>query len=70
MWLGGPDEFACANPGTGQLRVSSRIPADQGAPQSFGGAAVLGGRAYSVYQDQAAHLSGLARLTPDPACGG
>jgi len=70
MWIGGPHEFACANPDTGQLRVSSAIPADHGAPQSFGGAAVLGGRAYSVYQDQAAHLSGLARLTPDPACTG
>jgi putative pyrroloquinoline-quinone binding quinoprotein len=70
MWIGGPNEFDCANPDTGQLRVSSRVPADHGAPQSFGGAAVLGGRAYSVYQDQAAHLSGLARLTPDPTCAG
>jgi hypothetical protein len=70
MWLGGPNEFACANPDTGQLRASSRIPADHGAPGSFGGVAVLGGRAYSVYQDRAAHLSGLARLTPDPGCTG
>ncbi len=70
IWIGGPNEFDCANPDTGQLRVSSRVPADHGAPQSFGGVAVLGGRAYSVYQDQTAHLSGLARLTPDPACTG
>jgi len=70
MWLGGPHEFDCANPDTGQLRASSPIPADHGALESFGGVAVLGGRAYSVYQDQAAHLSGLARLTLDPYCTG
>ena len=68
LWIGGSNELVCANPGTGELRVSSPIPADHGLPQSFGGVAVLGGRAYSVYQDQAAHLSGLARLTPDPQC--
>jgi len=70
MWIGGQNEFDCANPDTGQLRGSSPIPTDHGALESFGGVAVLGGHAYSVYQDQAAHLSGLARFTPDPACGG
>jgi hypothetical protein len=70
MWIGGSAEFDCANPDTGQLRVSSRIPSDHGGLESFGGVAVLGGRAYSVYQDQAAQLTGLARLTPDQACTG
>jgi hypothetical protein len=70
MWIGGSAEFDCANPDTGQLRVSSRIPSDHGGLESFGGVAVLGGRAYSVYQDQAAQLTGLARLTPDRACTG
>ncbi len=71
VWIGGTHELACASPVTGKVMASTAIPADHGSVQYFDSPAVLSsGRAYAVYQDPAANLSGLARLTPPAACAG
>jgi hypothetical protein len=47
------------------------IPADHGAVEYFDSVTVLGsGHTYALYQDDAAHLAGIARLTPPQACSG
>jgi hypothetical protein len=71
VWIGGTHELVCASPATGKAMVRTAIPADQGIVRYFGSVMVLGGgRAYALYQDQRANLSGVAALTPPRACAG
>jgi hypothetical protein len=70
VWIGGSQRLVCASPATGHAMASTAIPADHAVVEYFGSVTVLGGRAYALYQDQAAHLSGVARLTPPRACSG
>jgi len=47
------------------------IPTDHSVVESFDSATVLSsGRAYALFQDKAAHLAGVASLTPPAACSG
>jgi hypothetical protein len=47
------------------------IPTDHSIVEYFDSVTVLsGGHAYAVYQDDASHLAGIARLTPPKACSG
>jgi hypothetical protein len=71
VWIGGSHQLVCASPATGQAMVRTTIPADHGVVEYFGSVTVLGdGRAYALYQDRAAHLSGIAALTTPQACSG
>jgi hypothetical protein len=71
VWIGGTHELVCASPVTGRAIVRTTIPSDQGIVRYFGSVTVLGsGRAYALYQDQRANLSGVAALTPPRACSG
>ena len=71
VWIGGTHELVCASPATGRAMARTAIPADREIVEYFGSVTVLGsGRAYALYQDQAAHLSGVAALTPPRACSG
>ncbi len=69
VWVGGTRQFLCANPATGRVLASTAIPADHGTVEYFGSVTVLSsGRTYALYQDGAAHLSGVASLTPPASC--
>ena len=70
VWLGGSHTLACADPATGQVIAKTTIPAaSNGIPEYFGSVTVPGsGRAYALYQNQAAQQSGVATLTPPAAC--
>lgn len=47
------------------------IPTDHSVVEYFDSATVLSsGHAYALYQDNAAHLAGVASLTPPAACSG
>jgi hypothetical protein len=71
VWVGGSHELICASPSTGRALARTSIPTDHSVVESFDSATVLSsGRAYSLYQDKAAHLAGVARLTPPAACSG
>jgi DNA-binding beta-propeller fold protein YncE len=71
VWVGGTHELVCASPATGRAMASTTIPADRGEVEYFDSVTVLSrGHAYALYQDQAAHLSGVASLTPPAACSG
>ena len=71
VWVGGSHQLVCANPATGKVLASTAIPADNGVVEYFGSVTVLSsGRTYALYQDQAAHLSGVASLTPPGECAG
>jgi len=71
VWIGGTQELVCASPATGKALARTAIPTDHGIVEHFGSVTALGGgRAYALYQDDAAHLSGVAALTPPPACSG
>jgi len=71
VWIGGSHELVCASPATGRAMASTPIPTDRGVVEYFGSVTVLsGGRTYALYQDDAAHLAGLASLTPPAACSG
>jgi hypothetical protein len=39
-------------------------------PDGFRATVLSSGRAYALYQDNAAHLAGVASLTPPAACSG
>ena len=69
VWIGGTHELLCASPATGKVMASTAIPGDNGIVEYFGSVTVLdSGRSYALYQDQEAHLSGVATLTPPAAC--
>jgi hypothetical protein len=69
VWIGGSHELICASPATGKTLASTTIPADHSVVEYFGSVTVLSsGRAYSLYQDEHAQLSGVAQLTPPAAC--
>ncbi len=69
VWVGGTHQLLCASPATGRVLASTAIPADHGTVEYFGSVTVLSsGRTYALYQDQAAHLSGVASLTPPAGC--
>jgi hypothetical protein len=71
VWVGGSHEFICASPSTGQALARTSIPTDHSVVEYFDSATVLSsGRAYALYQDNAAHLAGVASLTPPAACSG
>ena len=71
VWIGGTHELVCASPATGRALARTAIPADHGVLEYFDSATVLSsGRAYALYQDNAAHLAGVASLTPPAACSG
>ena len=65
VWVGGSHELICASPATGHALARTPIPADHGVAEYFDSPTVLSsGHAYALYQDNAAHLAGLASLTP------
>jgi hypothetical protein len=69
VWIGGSHDLVCANPATGKVLASTAIPTDNSIVEYFGSVTVLSsGRTYALYQDQAAHLSGVATLTPPAQC--
>jgi PQQ-like domain len=70
VWIGGSHALTCASPATGQVLASATIPADNGVAEYYGSAAVVGGQAYSYYQNQAARQYGVARMNPPAACTG
>jgi len=70
VWIGGSHTLTCASPATGQVLASVPIPTDNGIVEYFGSAAVVGGRAYSYYQNPAAQRYGLARMIPPAVCTG
>jgi hypothetical protein len=71
VWIGGSHELICASPATGKALARTVIPADHGVVEYFGSVTVLSnGRAYALYQDEHAQLSGVAQLTPPAACSG
>jgi outer membrane protein assembly factor BamB len=71
VWIGGTHELVCASPATGRALARTAIPADHGVLEYFDSPAVLtSGRAYALYQDNAAQLAGVASLTPPAACSG
>ena len=71
VWVGGSHELICASPSTGHALARTSIPTDHSVVEYFDSATVLSsGRAYALYQDNAAHLAGVASLTPPAACSG
>jgi hypothetical protein len=69
VWIGGSQQLVCANPATGKVLASTAVPTDNNIVEYFSSVTVLSsGRTYALYQDQAAHLSGVATLTPPAAC--
>ena len=71
VWVGGSHELVCASPATGHALARTSIPTDHSVVEYFDSATVLSsGRAYALYQDNAAHLAGVASLTPPAACSG
>jgi hypothetical protein len=71
VWVGGSHELICASPSTGRALARTSIPTDHSVVEYFDSATVLNsGHAYALYQDNAAHLAGVASLTPPAACSG
>ena len=71
VWVGGSHELICASPSTGRALARTSIPTDHSVVEYFDSATVLSsGHAYALYQDNAAHLAGVASLTPPAACSG
>jgi hypothetical protein len=71
IWIGGSQRLACADPATGRVLASTAIPTDRSIVEYFGSVTVAGnGRAFALYQNQAAQQSGVAILTPPAACSG
>ena len=71
VWIGGTHELVCASPATGRALARTAIPADHDVVEYFDSPTVLSsGRAYALYQDNAAQLAGVASLTPPAACSG
>ena len=71
VWVGGSHELICASPATGHALARTPIPTDHGVVEYFDSPTVLSsGRTYALYQDNAAHLAGVASLTPPAACSG
>jgi hypothetical protein len=71
VWVGGSHELICASPSTGRALARTAIPTDHSVVEYFDSATVLSsGHAYALYQDNAAHLAGVASLTPPAACSG
>jgi len=69
VWVGGSHELVCASPATGQAMARTPIPTDHGVVEYFDSVTVLSsGRTYALYQDDAAHLAGVASLTPPQQC--
>ncbi|MGH3172675.1 MAG: YncE family protein, partial [Streptosporangiaceae bacterium] len=71
VWVGGSHELICASPSTGRALARTSSPTDHSVVEYFDSATELSsGRAYALYQDNAAHLAGVASLTPPAACSG
>ncbi len=70
VWVGGSHTLTCASPADGRILDTATLPTDHGVVEYFSSPAVVGGHAYSSYQDNAAQLSGLVRMTPPAACSG
>jgi outer membrane protein assembly factor BamB len=68
VWIGGGQTLACADPSTGQVLTSARLPTDHGALEYFSSVAVVDGQAYAYYEDQAARLTGIVKMTLPSAC--
>jgi hypothetical protein len=69
VWVGGSHTLTCASP-DGQVLDTVTLPTDHSVVEYFGSPAVVGGQAYSSYQDDASQLSGLVRMTPPAVCLG
>jgi hypothetical protein len=71
VWIGGVQSLSCASAASGQVLATARVPADHGDAEFFSSPVVAGGHAYSFYvNNNEAHQSGLAQLTPPDACSG
>jgi hypothetical protein len=69
VWIGGSHTLECASPVNGQALATTTIPPDNNVVQYFGSPTVTDGHAYAYYQDNNSQQTGLAQLTPPPACG-
>lgn len=68
IWIGGGQTLVCANPSTGQILSTATLPTDHGSLEYFSSAAVIGGRTFAYYQDDAAQRAGVVQMTPPSAC--
>ena len=68
IWVGGGQTLVCANPSTGQVLATATLPTDHGVLEYFSSAAVIGGRRYAYYQDDASQRAGMVQMTPPAAC--
>ena len=70
VWVGGSHTLICASPADGRILDTATLPTDHSVVEYFSSPAVAGSHPYSSYQDDAARLSGLVRMTPPAACSG
>jgi hypothetical protein len=70
VWVGGSHTLSCASPANGRVLDTVTLPTDHSVVEYFSSPAVVGGHAYSVYQDPQSQQSGLVRMTPPAACSG
>jgi hypothetical protein len=70
VWIGGGQTLVCADPSTGQVLTSAKLPTDHGTLEYFSSVAVVDGQAYAYYEDQAAQLTGIVKMTLPSACAG
>jgi hypothetical protein len=70
VWVGGSHTLTCASLVNGRILDTATLPTDHSVVEYFSSPAVVGGHAYSIYQDNAAQRSGLVRMTPPAACSG
>jgi hypothetical protein len=70
VWIGGSHTLVCASPVTGQVLGHAAIPTDRAVLEYFSSVTVTGGRAFALYQNQAAERTGLVALTPPSVCSG
>jgi len=70
VWVGGSHTLTCASPANGRVLAAVTLPTDHSVVEDFSSPAVVGGHAYSIYQDPQSQQSGLVRMTPPAACSG
>ena len=70
VWVGGSHTLTCASPANGRVLDAVTLPTDHSVVEDFSSPAVVGGHAYSIYQDPQSQQSGLVRMTPPAACSG
>jgi DNA-binding beta-propeller fold protein YncE len=70
VWLAGTSMLACADPLTGEVRVSARVPTPDGDAVSVSALIPAGGRLFAYYRADAGPSQLLIKLSPPAACTG